>query len=101
MLPAQLIVDVFQCLADFLIVLFFIIELRGSRKERELNEQQVAAIKKQTQVLEDLHKALHKSAAEEIELLEDVHAELADINDKQPEILNEEQEKESTPTSGS
>jgi len=101
MLPPQVIVDVFQCLADLLIVVFFIIELRGSKEERELNKQQIAATKKQTQVLEDLHKALHKSAEAEIELLEDVHAELADINDKQPEILNEEQEKESTLTSGS
>ncbi len=94
MLPAQLIVDEFSCLADLLIVVFFIIELRDSSRHstekrirhKEAKEQQ----RKMIEVLEALHKAIASKAEQEIEVLEDVHAELSEINDQQQEMLSEE-----------
>jgi hypothetical protein len=94
MLPAQLIVDVFSCLADLLIVVFFIIELRDSfahaREERIRHKEAKEQSKKMIEVLEALHKVLAAKAEQEIEVLEDVHAELSEINDQQQEMLSEE-----------
>jgi hypothetical protein len=95
-MPAQLLVDVFQCLADFLIVIFFIVELRDSalhsREERIRHKEAKEQSKKMTEVLEALHKALAAKAEQEIEVLEDMHAELSEINDNQAEILAEGQD---------
>jgi hypothetical protein len=89
MLPAQVLVDIFQCLADFLIVLFFIIELRGAREDRESRKEDRKLQEKMVHVLEELSKTQNVKAQQEIEILEEVHAELADINDKQPDIVEE------------
>jgi len=93
-MPAQLLVDVFQCLADFLIVIFFIVELRDSaahsREERIRHKEAKEQSKKMTEVLEALHKVLAAKAEQEIEVLEDMHAELSEMNDQQAQILSEE-----------
>lgn len=80
----QLVVDILTCAADIAIVIFFIIELRGEVKSRKIRE-------KEMELQERLLALLDAKTKEEIEILEDVHAELADINDLQPEISEEGQ----------
>lgn len=80
----QLAVEIFGALVDFLIVIFFFIELRTSAEDRIIQAKQIA-------VLEELNKLLTSKAEQEIEILEDVHAEISELNDKAPEIPEEEQ----------
>ena len=81
----RFLVDIFQLLVDIAIVVVFIIEIIGARQDRVIHAKQI-------ELLDGLNKLLSAKAEEETELLEDIHAELTDINEKQPEILNEGQQ---------
>ena|SRR5258708_3969073 len=89
MLPFQIFCDIVGVIADVAIVTFFIIELRGEAKDRILRA-------KQSQILEQLMQFLNTKTEQEIGILEEVHAELADIADKTPEILEEGQDEPDT-----
>jgi len=82
MIPIQLIVDIASFLADAAILIVFIFELHGNAIDRKLQEKQI-------EVLEKLSDVLGEKTVQEIALLEDVHAELADINDKQLDMAGE------------
>lgn len=89
MIPAQLVVDIFTCLADVAILVFFWIELKESKEDRKLREKQIVLLEHQLTMLSS-------KTTQEVELLEDVHAELADLNDKTPEISEEGQDESNT-----
>lgn len=87
MFSPQLAVDILSCAVDIVIVIFFAIEVAGAEKQNKIQA-------KQMELLEELHKLLKTKAQQEIEILEDVHAEISEINDKtqaEQEIPMEEQ----------
>lgn len=88
-IPFDRAAQLFGCAADAVIVLFFMVELYGAKTDRKLQEKTI-------EVLEALTKAISNKAQEEIEILEEVHAELADINDRQDEISEEGQNESDT-----
>jgi len=74
MVNAQLVVDVIGVIADLTIIGFFIVDLKGFKEERTIQRQMVS-------VMQELMKVLTAKSTEQIEILEEVKEELADIAD--------------------
>lgn len=74
MLPLHVITDIGTLIVDVLICVFFWIEIQEGRQDRIIRAKQVELQEKQLA-------EFSKKSSEQVEALEDVSAELADIND--------------------